>query len=126
MMSIPSKYLIKKKEVLDGRWLKCIKFSGIITLKNKLHGRLKVISINIIRVFSNLSQVPLSLSPFIIQSRDEILFKGVGCDTLGVQNSLIDKLEQRGELMGEQTNIKWQQKTSEIQIQILVSICEGK
>ena len=72
MMSILSKFWTKKKEVLVERWLKCIKFSGIITLKKKLPGRLKVISINTIRVFFHLPQVPPYPSPFIylISGRD--------------------------------------------------------
>ena len=47
-------------------------------------------------------------------------------DTLGFQKSLIDKLEHRGELMREQTSIKWQQKIKDIQIQILVSLLWGQ
>ena len=77
MMNILSRSLIRKKEALVERLLKCIKFNGIITLKKKLPGKLKVISINIIRVFSILSQVSPSIClPSFIQSRDEILFKG--------------------------------------------------
>ena len=72
MMNIISRSLIKKKGVLVERWSKCIKFSGTITLKRKPPGRLKVISINTIRVFFPLPQVPPYLSPFIypISGRD--------------------------------------------------------
>ena len=68
----PIKVLDQKERSTQKRWLKYIKFSGIITLKKKLPGRLKVISINTIRVFFHLPQVPPYPSPFIypISGRD--------------------------------------------------------
>ena len=72
----PIKVLDQKERSTRKRWLKYIKFSGIITLKKKLPGRPKVISINTIRVFFHLPRyLHIRLRSFI-QSRDEILFKG--------------------------------------------------
>ena len=53
---------IRKKETIVERWWKCIKFSGLITLRKKPPGRRRTISIDISRVFLALPQVPLSLS----------------------------------------------------------------
>ena len=61
MMNILSKSLIKKKEVLVERWLKYVRFGGIITLKKKPPRRLKIISIDVILVFPNPPQVPYTV-----------------------------------------------------------------
>ena len=50
MMNILQKFLIKKKDILVERLSKCIKFSGTIIRRRKLHGRLRIILINIILV----------------------------------------------------------------------------
>jgi hypothetical protein len=60
--NILSEHWIRKKEALVERWWKCIKFSGLITLRKKPLGRQRTISIDISRVFLALPQVPLSLS----------------------------------------------------------------
>ena len=75
---------------------------------------------------SSTSGTFISVPPSFIQSRDEILFKGLGYDTLVVEKSIIDTLEELVKLMSGQTIIKWRQKTNENQTQILVSNCEGK
>ena len=58
MLNILSKALIKRREVLDEKKLKCIKFSGAITQKEKPHGKLKATPIKTSLVFSILSKVP--------------------------------------------------------------------
>jgi hypothetical protein len=72
MLNIPSEFLIKKKEALAKRWLRCIKFSGHMTLKKKPPGRRRIISTDNILVFSTLPQVSLYLPPFFypISGRD--------------------------------------------------------
>ena len=75
---------LSKKEALVERCSKYIKLSGIITMKKKPPVRLKVISIDIFLVFLVLPRY-LDLYPCLfIQSRDEILFRRVGCDSLGI------------------------------------------
>ena len=63
----PIKVLDQKERSTRKRWLKYIKFSGIITLRKKPPGTLKVISIYISIIFWILPQVPPSPSLFIYQ-----------------------------------------------------------
>ena len=58
MLNIISKFWIEKTEALVERWLKCIKFSGIITLKRKLPRKLNVISMETFPDFLILPKVP--------------------------------------------------------------------
>jgi hypothetical protein len=69
-----------KKEVLEGKPLRCTRFSGTITRKKKQHGKLSLI-------FSKISQTsPKPISDIdhptssVLESRDEIIFRGEGCD----------------------------------------------
>ena len=57
MLNILSEFLIKRKEVLEEGLLRCIRFSGSITLKKKPHGKLKANSIKTFPVFLNLPKV---------------------------------------------------------------------
>ena len=62
-----------------------MEFSGIITPKKKPHVKLKAVSLKLFLVFLNLPKVhSLSTFSLLSESRDEILSKGIGCDTLGV------------------------------------------
>src|SRR5579883_2530354 len=47
--NIPSKFLIVKKGQLGEKSQRCIKYSGVITLKMRQHGKLNSISTKIIR-----------------------------------------------------------------------------
>jgi hypothetical protein len=93
MWNILSRFLIRKKEVLVERWLKIIKFSGITVLKMKPPGRQKIISIDIILGIST------SVSVHLSNLGTRFFLREVGCDALGAQNSLMNKLKQRGKLM---------------------------
>src|SRR6185503_18045981 len=62
-LSTQSKFLTPKKEVLEGRKLKCIKSSGIIILRKKPLGRLKIFSKETFPTF--LEQIQISNLPFL-------------------------------------------------------------
>ena len=72
MLSIQSEFLTPKKEVPEGRKLKCTKSSGITILRKKPLGRLKLISKEIFPTFLEPIQVPnLSvLNLLVISGRD--------------------------------------------------------
>ena len=63
MLSIQSEFLTPKKEVPEGRRLECTKSSGIIILRKKRLGRLKLISKEIFPTFLEPIQVPI-FAPF--------------------------------------------------------------
>ena len=48
--------------------------------------------------------ISISISVYLSNLRTRFFLRGVDCDTLGFQKSLVDKFEQRGELMRGQTN----------------------
>jgi len=77
--------LTTKKEVPEGRKLKCIRFSGIITPRKKLLGKPSTISNKIFLTSLGRIQYLTSQSISNLESRGEILFRGEGCDTSGVQ-----------------------------------------
>ena len=58
MLSIQSEFLKPKKEVSEGRRLECTKSSGIIILRKKPLGRLKLISKEIFSTFLEPIKVP--------------------------------------------------------------------
>ena len=72
MLSIQSEFLTPKKEVLEGRKLKCTKSSGIIILRKKPLGRLKIFSKETFPTFLEQIQVSNISIPFlpVISGRD--------------------------------------------------------
>ena len=48
--------------------------------------------------------ISISISVYLSNLRTRFFLRGVDCDTLGFQKSLVDKFEQIGELMRGQTN----------------------
>src|SRR6185369_14524265 len=84
-LSTQSKFLTPKKEVLEGRKLKCTKSSGMVILRKKPLGRLKIFSKETFPTFLEQIQVSNLSIPFlpVISGRDSFLGGG-GCDTLGV------------------------------------------
>ena len=80
----PMKIVDSKERSTQREKLECTRFSGTITLRKKLLGKPSTTSSRISLTSLERIQVPNSQSISILESQDEILFRGEAYDTSGV------------------------------------------